>query len=145
MSAQLPNSAAVKADTSTHSLSPVDSCQKSPTNVTVEDVEAQVVVNQEQAHEQPVAPIQKLCSGVKQFWSSISIFTHRCEDRWILEILGCCLAVTCLVAIIAILATNQGSSLSSQGTLSINAWVSIFTAVMKAAVMLVIAEGMSDP
>jgi hypothetical protein len=77
-----------------------------------------------------------------QLGSCLGSLTAFYEDRWVWELLGSCLAVSCLVAIIAILATSQDTPLSEQGSLSINAWISIFTTVMKAAIMMVVAEGM---
>ena len=73
-------------------------------------------------------------------WYSRALDT--CSDHWVLELLSCGMAVACFVAIIAILDMYQDRPLpSSPDAISINSWISIFTAIMKAAVMLPVAEG----
>ena len=130
----------VDAIDNTHTTARV-SCQKPPTITKVEDVVANTTKTSQVNPTKGPAKPSVLCDGFSQAWASLSRFIVRCEDRWIWEILGCFLAVACLIAVIAILASTQGSPLSEQDPLSINAWVSIFTAVMKAAIMLVLAEG----
>lgn len=66
----------------------------------------------------------------------------KCRDHWVWEILACVLAVACLVAIIIILALRQNHPVPNwPNMISINSWVSIFTAIMKAAIMLPVGEG----
>ncbi|KAF2664059.1 hypothetical protein BT63DRAFT_429586 [Microthyrium microscopicum] len=68
----------------------------------------------------------------------------RCDDHWGLEVLSCVIAVCSLLAIVVILATHEGKPLATQATISINSWISIFTAIMKAAIMLPVQEGISQ-
>ncbi|KAL9619902.1 MAG: hypothetical protein Q9160_005549 [Pyrenula sp. 1 TL-2023] len=69
----------------------------------------------------------------------------KCSDRWAWEILGCLLAVACLIAIVIVLAVHQDLPIPHwPNMISINSWVSIFTAIMKAAIMLPIAENESS-
>jgi hypothetical protein len=67
---------------------------------------------------------------------------NKCSDLWVLELLSCGMAVACFVAIVVILAVYQDRPLpNSPDAISINSWISVFTAVMKAAIMLPVAEG----
>lgn len=64
-----------------------------------------------------------------------------CNDHWVWETSGCVLALACLTAIIIILALRQDLPIPDwPSAISINSLVSIFTAVMKAAIMLPVAE-----
>jgi hypothetical protein len=66
-----------------------------------------------------------------------------CEDRWVFEIICCLFAFCNLLAIITILAVHQEKSLPHWPyVISMNSLVSIFTALMKAAMMLVVSAGM---
>jgi hypothetical protein len=66
-----------------------------------------------------------------------------CEDRWIFEVICCLFALINLLAIITILAVHQEKSLPHWPyVISMNSLVSIFTALMKAAMMLVVSAGM---
>ncbi|OCL05885.1 hypothetical protein AOQ84DRAFT_379147, partial [Glonium stellatum] len=67
-------------------------------------------------------------------------------DRlWIAELLSCFLAIAALVIIVIILATHQNKPMSQWPRLiSINSLVSIFTSIMKAAMLLPVAEGISE-
>jgi hypothetical protein len=94
-------------------------------------------------------PFGPLCTRPRKFYNTIHqayklvlTFIDLCEDHWGWEVSGCCLAMVCLIAIIVILAVNHSAVLSEHDNISINTWISIFTAVMKAAITLVIAEGM---
>jgi hypothetical protein len=65
-----------------------------------------------------------------------------CADRWAFEILSCTFALLCLLAIIVTLVTHQDQSLPQwPRMISINSLIAIFTALMKAALMVPIAEG----
>ena len=65
-----------------------------------------------------------------------------CEDRWVFEITCCLFALCNLLAIITILAVHQEKSLPHWPyVISVNSLVSIFTALMKAAMMLVVSAG----
>ena len=65
-----------------------------------------------------------------------------CEDRWIFEVTCCLFALCNLLAIITILAVHQEKSLPHWPyVISINSLVSIFTTLMKAAMMLVVSAG----
>jgi hypothetical protein len=66
-----------------------------------------------------------------------------CEDRWVFEVICCLFALCNLLAIITILAVHQEKSLPHWPyVISMNSLVSIFTALMKAAMMLVVSAGM---
>lgn len=99
-----------------------------------------VVCDHIEASTTPDPPSLKTTSATSTthwFWRSLV----ECGDRWVLESLSCGMAVACLIAVIAILAVYQDKPLPTvPDAISINSWVSIFTAVMKAAVMLPVAE-----
>jgi len=63
-------------------------------------------------------------------------------DLWVWEILSCVLATICLVVIVAILAVHQDRPLPQwPNYISINSLIAIMTAIMKASLMLPVAEG----
>ncbi|KAH6712655.1 hypothetical protein BKA61DRAFT_737007 [Leptodontidium sp. MPI-SDFR-AT-0119] len=63
-------------------------------------------------------------------------------DLWIWEILSCVLATICLVVIVAILDVHQDRPLPQwPNYISINSLIAIMTAIMKASLMLPVAEG----
>lgn len=67
------------------------------------------------------------------------------ETVWLMEILSFVVSLVALAVIIAILATHQDKSLPQWPTLiSINSLVSIFTSILKAAMLLPVAEGISE-
>ena len=64
------------------------------------------------------------------------------NDVWAWEILSCVLATTCLIAIVATLAVHQDHPLPQwPNYISINSLIAIMTAIMKASLMVPIAEG----
>jgi hypothetical protein len=66
-----------------------------------------------------------------------------CEDRWLFKVIWCLFALCNLLAIITILAVHRGKSVPHWPSLiSINSLVSIFTTLMKAAMMIVVSAGM---
>jgi hypothetical protein len=66
-----------------------------------------------------------------------------CEDRWVFEAICCLFALFNLLTIITILAVHQEKSLPHWPyVISINSLISIFTALMKAAMMLAVSAGM---
>lgn len=61
---------------------------------------------------------------------------------WWLEVLSSLLALSCLIAMVSILAIHQGEPLPNWPDLiSVNSLISIFTAVFKASLIMPIAEG----
>ena len=65
------------------------------------------------------------------------------EDKWALEIFCCIFALLNLVAIIIVLVAQQNKPIPQwPGLISINSLISVFTALMKAAMMVPVAEGM---
>jgi hypothetical protein len=65
------------------------------------------------------------------------------DDRWIWEFLSCVVAFACIIAIAGVLATHSGKPLPAWPKLiSINTMVAVFTAVMKACLMVPVAQGM---
>ncbi|KAH9234134.1 hypothetical protein K456DRAFT_1817095, partial [Colletotrichum gloeosporioides 23] len=66
-------------------------------------------------------------------------------QTWLLEILSSLLALSCLIAMITILAIHQRQPLPKWPDLiSINSLISIFTAVFKASLIMPIAEGLGQ-
>jgi len=66
-----------------------------------------------------------------------------CKDPWVFEVICCLFALCNLFVIVTILAVHQEKSLPHWPyVISINSLVSIFTALMKAALMLVVSAGM---
>lgn len=64
------------------------------------------------------------------------------KSIWMMEIWSCIIAAACLAAIIAVLSTHQGLPLPQwPWHITINALVSVFTAIFKMALMTPIAEG----
>lgn len=64
------------------------------------------------------------------------------KSIWTSEILSCVIAAGCLAAIIGILSTHQGLPLPQWPLhITINALVSVFTAIFKMALTMPIAEG----
>jgi hypothetical protein len=65
-------------------------------------------------------------------------------DFWVWEILSCVLATICLLVIVAVLAVYQDRPLPQwPNYISINSLISIMTAIMKASLMIPVAEGTS--
>lgn len=64
---------------------------------------------------------------------------------WTTEVLSCVIALLCLGAIIAILSVHQGLPLPQWPChITINALISVFTAIFKMALTMPIAEGKQD-
>jgi hypothetical protein len=74
--------------------------------------------------------------------NNISHRSHKFTDQWIWELLSCCVALLCLLAIITVLAIHRDRPLPQwPRMISINSLIAIFTALMKAALIFPIAEG----
>lgn len=102
-------------------------------------------------------PIQSSYGSLKQFPTSadhqpreasnfrgckISNICRRWFSNWAMEILSCVIASLCLAAIFGILFTHQGLPLPQWPlNITINALISVFTAIFKMALMVPIAEG----
>ena len=139
----------ISASTNTPSQNPSEhrTIQGSPTaqstvlgtpDIPEKDAKTTIVSEHIELSTTPQPPLLDTTSA--RHWYSGAL--EECSDRWVLELLSCGMAVVCLIAIIAILAVYQDKPLpNSPDAISINSWVSIFTAVMKAAVMLPVAEG----
>ena len=64
------------------------------------------------------------------------------DDRWVWEVMSCVMAASCLVAIITVLAVHSGKPLPAWPKLiSVNTMVAVFTAIMKASIMVPVAQG----
>ena len=73
----------------------------------------------------------------KQNWL-LKLWTHD----WVLEIISCCVAGAAFVAVIVTLALHHDRPIPQwPGLISINSLISVFTAIMKASLLLPVAEG----
>ena len=67
------------------------------------------------------------------------------RSAWTTEFLSCIIALAALAAIVITLAVHQGKPLPKwPSTISINSLIAIFTSILKAAMLLPIAEGLSE-
>ncbi len=94
------------------------------------------------------APVEKsstpppTIAGAK---NNTSFIRSLSRTAWLTEILSCVLALAALAAIVITLATHQDRTLPRWPSLiSINSLIAIFTAIFKAAMLLPIAEGLSE-
>jgi hypothetical protein len=102
----------------------------------------QVTIREKTAHTASSASSKqpKLHERTRKCFSGL---LKSCEDRWGFEVICCLFALCNLLAIITILAVHQEKSVPHWPyVISINSLISIFTALMKASMMLAVSAGM---
>jgi len=99
-----------------------------------------VITEKSESTSQVSSTLETAASPTRRNFSSRML--SLMNDLWVWEVLSCVLATICLVAIVAILAVHQDRPLPQwPNYISINSLIAIMTAIMKASLMVPVAEG----